>query len=172
VKIFDFGLSKTIDDSMKARDSAGNPMYGYNLTPRTGSLPYMSPEVVERKPYDEKCDVFSFAILLWEMFALKLAFKGFTRYDFLMRVVRQQERPRIGRQWPLCAPLVLKEAWSDDPQKRPPMKRVATLIRGDLNELSHDDSVINRSIHMRNRSAHSAHIRLLLEPDSNKEGES
>ncbi|GKY91120.1 hypothetical protein MPSEU_000084800 [Mayamaea pseudoterrestris] len=166
VKIFDFGLSKSISDDLKAKDKAGNPNYGYNLTPRTGSIPYMSPEIVERKPYDEKCDVFSFAILFWEMLALRHAFRGYTRGDFLTQVVRQHERPRIGRHWPICAPIVLSEAWHNDPRKRPPMKRVATLIRGDLNELSHDNSVTDRSVHMRNRSAHSAHLRLLLDQDS------
>jgi hypothetical protein len=35
------------------------------------------------------------------------------------------------------------------------MKRVAILIRGDLNDMSTDDSVLNRTIHLLNRSSHS-----------------
>jgi len=35
VKIFDFGLSKGLSPSLKAKDSAGREIYGYNLTPRT-----------------------------------------------------------------------------------------------------------------------------------------
>lgn len=163
MKIFDFGLCKAISDDMKAKDKAGKPIYGYNLTPRTGSIPYMGPEIVECQPYDQQSDVFSFAILFWEMMALKNAFKGFSRRDYLIRVVRGKERPSIDRKWPFCAPLVLRDAWNHDPEKRPPMKRVATIIRGNLNELCHDDSVTKRSMHMRNRSQHSAHLRMLLE---------
>jgi hypothetical protein len=38
----------------------------------------MAPEVVAGKPYDYKCDVFSSAILFWEIFSFKPEFKGFT----------------------------------------------------------------------------------------------
>jgi serine/threonine protein kinase len=36
VKIFDFGLCKGLLPSLKARDDKGKPVYGYNLTARTG----------------------------------------------------------------------------------------------------------------------------------------
>lgn len=55
VKIFDFGLSKSFSPAQKARDSLGRAQYGYNLTPRTGSVPFMAPEVADCHPYDEKC---------------------------------------------------------------------------------------------------------------------
>src|SRR3569832_993798 len=74
VKVFDIGLSKSLSPSLKAKDAKGSPVYGYNLTARTGSIPYMAPEVVECQPYDQKCDVFSFAILLWVFLVLFLVF--------------------------------------------------------------------------------------------------
>jgi serine/threonine protein kinase len=166
VKIFDFGLAKSVKEELRAKDSMGRLLHGYNLTPRTGSIPYMAPHVAEGKPYDEKCDVFSFAILFWEILSLKKAFKGFSRRTFLVRVVRQKERPVISKRWPLCAPMILQEAWDDDPTKRPSMKRIAALIRGDLNERSHDDAVTNRTSHMRNRSAHSAHLRMFIDNEA------
>jgi hypothetical protein len=36
VKVFDFGLSKSLCPALKAHDDRGRPVYGYNLTPRTG----------------------------------------------------------------------------------------------------------------------------------------
>ena len=51
--------------------------------------------------------------------------------------------------------LMLPEAWDDDPAKRPDMKRVAILIRGDLNDLTTDDRVLHRTKHLQNRSQHS-----------------
>ena len=44
VKIFDFGLAKGLSPSLKNNDG-----YGYNLTARTGSVPYMAPEVCTGK---------------------------------------------------------------------------------------------------------------------------
>ena len=46
----------------------------FQLTGVTGSLPYMAPEVAATKPYNHKCDIFSFSILLWRIMALKMPF--------------------------------------------------------------------------------------------------
>src|SRR3569832_2182130 len=135
VKVFDFGLSKSLSPALKAKKD-GKEVYGYNLTPRTGSIPFMAPEIAEALPYDEKCDVFSFAILLWEILAMKSAFRTFSRRDYMERVVVHQERPLIYRKWPPLTKLLLKEAWDNDPQKRPDMKRVAAILRGDLNSMT------------------------------------
>lgn len=156
LKIFDFGLCKTLTPALKARDSKGKEIYGFHLTPRTGSVPYLAPEVVECKPYDTQCDVFSFAIMLWEMLSLKLPFDGYSRKEFYLRVVKQNERPVVPPR--SCPPLVriaMREGWDPDPQKRPTMKRMAALIRGDLNELTSDPSIRNRTTHMKDRSKHS-----------------
>ena len=158
VKVFDFGLSRSLSKSLRAKDSRGKHVYGYNLTPRTGSIPYMAPEVVEAEPYDTKCDVFSFSILLWEIMALKLAYKGYTRREFLYRVVRAKERMAIKREWPPLTRLAIQEAWEHDPQKRPNMTRIAEMLRGDMNEMSDKTLVRQRTIHMRDRSMNSFHL--------------
>ena len=49
------------------------------MTGNTGSLRYMAPEVALKKPYNEKADVYSFAIMLWQMARDKVPFKGMTR---------------------------------------------------------------------------------------------
>lgn len=37
VKVFDFGLCKGLSPALRAKDKkTGAPVYGYNLTPRTG----------------------------------------------------------------------------------------------------------------------------------------
>ena len=89
------------------------------------------------------------------MLSLKTAFKGYSRREFLQRVVRNKERHAIYRQWPPLTKLMIQEAWDHDPQKRPDMKRVAVLLRGDLNAMTTDSKVQDRTQHMRERSAHS-----------------
>ena len=83
----------------------------------------------------------SFAFLVWEMLSLKTAFKGYSRRDYLDRVVRRQERPVINRHLPPFTRSLIKEAWDNDPVKRPSMKRVAVLLRGDLNEMTSESKV-------------------------------
>jgi len=38
----------------------------------------MAPEVIEHRPYDEKADVFSFAIVLWELLTCRVPYSEMT----------------------------------------------------------------------------------------------
>jgi hypothetical protein len=53
---------------------------------------------------------------------------------------------------------IVAEAWDKDPKKRPSMKRIGTLIRADLEDMTSDSSVLNRTEHMMNRSGRSNRI--------------
>lgn len=117
----------------------------------------MAPEVVQMKTYDTKCDVFSYAILLWEILALQQSFKGLTPNQFIEKVVINKERLVINKNWPPLTRLMITEAWDDNPQIRPDMKRVAILIRADLNSMTTDETVLRRTTHLNNRSQHSLH---------------
>jgi hypothetical protein len=117
--------------------------------------------VAERKPYDTKVDVYSFAILLWEIFSLKKCFPLISFMNYMERVVNRKERPKIDKKWPALTRTAIQESWEHDPKKRPDMKRVSSMLRGDLNSLSTDEEVINRTKHMRDRSNHSARLRRL-----------
>ncbi|KAF8027047.1 hypothetical protein BT93_E0078 [Corymbia citriodora subsp. variegata] len=59
LKVTDFGLSKIA----LAKDAEG-----YKMTGRTGSYRYMAPEVYRRESYGKSVDVFSFAMIVYEMF--------------------------------------------------------------------------------------------------------
>ena len=150
VKVFDFGLCKSLSPNLKNLQG-----YGYKLTGRAGSFPYMAPEVVRAESYDTKCDVFSFAILLWEILSLKHAFSGMNATKFVNKVVLEEERLAVAKDWPPLTRLMIPEAWQNNPEKRPDMKRCAVLIRGDLNDMTNDDQVLHRTSHMRERSNHS-----------------
>lgn len=161
VKLFDFGLCKSLDRKFK------NPKgYGYNLTAKTGSVPYMAPEIGLGRPYGKEADVFSFAILLWEVLSLTWAFNGYHTNEYLVRVCKGNERLPIRGNWPVVMKMLITEAWDKDPQKRPTMKRIGILVRAFLNDMTEDDSVVNRTQHMMNRSNRS--LRVLM--DGSKRG--
>jgi serine/threonine protein kinase len=54
-KVCDFGSSTTIAQQK-------------TMTGNVGTLTYMSPEVIRHKSYGEKCDVYSFGIIMYEVF--------------------------------------------------------------------------------------------------------
>ena len=60
-----------------------------------GSLRYMAPEVAMFQPYNHKAEIYSFAIVLWEMTHLRRPFETMTSDNFEQRVCQQAERPKI-----------------------------------------------------------------------------
>eukprot|EP00198_Chlamydomonas_reinhardtii_P011501 XP_001700838.1 predicted protein [Chlamydomonas reinhardtii] len=57
VKVADFGLSRIKDHAQLINSRAG----------LEGTVEYAAPEVLRGEPYTEKCDIWSYAILLWEL---------------------------------------------------------------------------------------------------------
>ncbi|KAL4639110.1 hypothetical protein ACB092_03G194900 [Castanea dentata] len=117
VKIIDFGV---------ARLEASNPI---DMTGSTGTLGYMAPEVLENKPYNRKCDVYSFGICLWEIYCCDTPYPNLKFSDLTSSVVYLSMRPDI----PSCCPNSLAEiitrCWHSNPKRRPEMKEVVTMLK-------------------------------------------
>jgi serine/threonine protein kinase len=121
LKLFDFGLVTCVH-SRTASDQT------YEMTGYTGSLRYMAPEVVQRKPYTEKADVYSFGIMLWQMARDKVPFKGFTKDEFIKQVVVNLERPKCDKSWPVGFTTLLKSCWDNDVARRPSFLMIVQAI--------------------------------------------
>ena len=156
VKVFDFGLCKSLDPKLRTKDGR------YKLTARTGSFPYMAPEVALGEPYNTSADVFSFSILLWEILSLKVPFGGgFSPKEHFERVSVCGLRPPITSSWPSLTRSMMRDAWDVNPKKRPDFKKVASLIRADLNHMTEDVQVRRRTMHLNEISSKSLHKHLV-----------
>jgi serine/threonine protein kinase len=147
IKIFDFGLAKELKDTDKNADGT------YNLTETTGSPRYMAPEIANSKPYNATCDVYSFAILFWEMLALKLPYEMYTNKSLIEHVYNGRcSRPTINPTWPSAIKVLLQRAWAQDWKERPPMEQVTAMLKTEAARVRDgDDSGLE---HMRRRSTH------------------
>jgi serine/threonine protein kinase len=112
LKLFDLGLCTAV----RRRQSDET---AYEMTGNTGSLRYMAPEVAMREPYTEKVDVYSWAILVWQMATDQVPFRGLSHETFNLQVVARGERPRIDRTWPRTFQALLQACWEGDPRQRP-----------------------------------------------------
>jgi serine/threonine protein kinase len=64
VKICDLGLSRImLDPPIRDSSSAGTPEW-------------MAPELIRNEPFDEKCDIFSFGVMMWELWTLNRPWEG------------------------------------------------------------------------------------------------
>jgi hypothetical protein len=83
----------------------------------------MAPEVGLDMGYGLPADVYSFSILLWEIFALKKPFaKIKCAAEFNTAVFQKGERPKVGKNWPEELKGVLEDGWSIHSTQRPTMK--------------------------------------------------
>ncbi|KAG6597430.1 Serine/threonine-protein kinase HT1, partial [Cucurbita argyrosperma subsp. argyrosperma] len=116
LKIADFGV---------ARVEAQNPR---DMTGETGTLGYMAPEVLDGKPYNRRCDVYSFGICLWEIYCCDMPYPDLSFADVSSAVVRQNLRPDIPKCCPSSLANVMKKCWDGNPSKRPEMDEVVKML--------------------------------------------
>ena len=87
VVVADFGL---------ARYCAGAS--AMEMTAETGSYRWMAPEVIRHEPYHKPCDVYSFAIVVWELLTYTMPFADQSPVEAAMGVAVRSERPPIPTQ--------------------------------------------------------------------------
>mmetsp|Transcript_18314 Transcript_18314/g.34792 ORF Transcript_18314/g.34792 Transcript_18314/m.34792 type:complete len:165 (+) Transcript_18314:112-606(+) len=98
----------------------------------TGSVRYMAPEVFKGELYNEKCDVYSFTVLLWEMLTCKRPYsKVAVDYDkFVKRVLVIGDRPSLPRAWSKrLREDLFKFGWHTDVSKRLGIRKVENILR-------------------------------------------
>jgi len=134
VKLFDFGLAKELDPSLKCGISEL-----YELSGNTGSLRYMSPEVARSEPYNLSADVYSFGLLLWQICSLDLPYDGMNRQDHAELVVHGNERPQLDSSWSTPLRILIKRAWENDPLVRPSMDSIYKILRREICALRDGD---------------------------------
>lgn len=114
----------------------------YNLSHMTGTLRYMAPEVFqEGKSYNERCDVYSFAILLWQMIVLEQPFRNMNDEKTFVKIVFEKHgRPELKKVHSPRSRALLKKSWHAVPSERPSMKEICSEMRRMIMEIEFDES--------------------------------
>ena len=89
VKLLDFGLAKVNPTTRTADDALTVTRAGTVM----GTPAYMSPEQASGAPADERCDIFSFGAVLYEMLSGRRAFGGQSQASTLAAVLRDDPAP-------------------------------------------------------------------------------
>ena len=82
------------------------------------------------KPYNSKCDVYSFGILFWQMHAAKTPLELYGMKSLKSRVWEgEQKRPYVQEAWPVPIKSVMRRAWAADPKEHPSFQQISTILR-------------------------------------------
>ncbi|KAJ6821299.1 serine/threonine-protein kinase HT1-like [Iris pallida] len=122
VKLVDLGL---------AREETLTEM----MTAETGTYRWMAPELYstvtlrqgEKKHYNHKVDVYSFAIVLWELLHNKLPFEGMSNLQAAYAAAFKNARPSADG-LPEELALILTSCWKEDPNSRPNFSQIIQML--------------------------------------------
>ena len=110
VKIGDFGISKILSSKSKANTIIGTPCY-------------ISPELCEGKPYNQKSDIWALGCVLYELATLKRAFEASNLPALVLKIMKANFNPISERYSEDFKKLVLSMLHLD-PAKRPSLARI------------------------------------------------
>ncbi|KAJ6930797.1 serine/threonine-protein kinaseY46-like isoform X1 [Populus alba x Populus x berolinensis] len=120
VKVADFGVARFQNQ-------------GGVMTAETGTYRWMAPEVINHQPYDQKADIFSFAIVLWELVTAKIPYDSMTPLQAALGV-RQGLRPDLPHSAHPKLLDLMQRCWETVPDRRPSFSEITVELQTLLQE--------------------------------------
>ncbi|KAJ0768837.1 putative protein kinase TKL-CTR1-DRK-2 family [Helianthus annuus] len=125
VKVCDFGMSRMKHHTfLSSKSTAGTPEW-------------MAPEVLRNEPSNEKCDVYSFGVILWELATLRIPWTEMNSMQVVGAVGFQFRHLDIPEHVDPAAAQIILDCWRLEPQSRPSFKEIISQLRS-LRHLSTD----------------------------------
>src|SRR5712692_1154091 len=122
VKVLDFGLAKLTERSPATIDTEAATRVLAKTNPGMvlGTVQYMSPEQARGLPVDERTDIWSLGVVLYEMSAGCVPFEGETTTDVILSVVEREPPPlaRYSREVPAELERIINKALRKNKEER------------------------------------------------------
>ena len=135
VMVLDFGLAKLRERLDGPDDETRVPTESLTGEGKImGTVAYMSPEQAEGKPVDQRTDIFSLGIMLYEMSTGERPFRGDTKMSILTSIIRDTPPPvtDLKVDLPRHVGRIIKHCLEKDPDRR---FQSAKDLRNELDEL-------------------------------------
>ncbi|KAG5155942.1 hypothetical protein JHK82_013911 [Glycine max] len=117
VKVCDFGLSRMKHSTfLSSRSTAG-------------TAEWMAPEVLRNELSDEKCDVFSYGVILWELSTLQQPWGGMNPMQVVGAVGFQHRRLDIPDNVDPAIADIIRQCWQTDPKLRPTFAEIMAALK-------------------------------------------
>ncbi|XP_055364123.1 serine/threonine-protein kinase Nek1 isoform X2 [Betta splendens] len=111
VQLGDFGIARVLNSTVElARTCIGTPYY-------------LSPEICENKPYNNKSDVWALGCVLYEMCTLKHAFEAGNMKNLVLKIIRGSYPP-VSVHYSQELRFLLAKLFKRDPRERPSVNSI------------------------------------------------
>uniref|UniRef100_A0A673X834 Scaffold protein ILK n=1 Tax=Salmo trutta TaxID=8032 RepID=A0A673X834_SALTR len=123
--------SVMIDEDMTARISMSDVKFSFQCPGRMYSPAWVAPEALQKKPEEinrRSADMWSFAVLLWELVTREVPFADLSNMEIGMKVALEGLRPTIppGISPHICK--LMKICMNEDPAKRPKFDMIVPIL--------------------------------------------
>ena len=112
VKIADLGISTVLHSPELAKTQIGTPFY-------------VAPEVWKKNPYNQKCDIWSLGVILYEMMTFSVPFTGHSTNEIAHNIVSGRYSNPTGYSRDLL--FILHELLQVDPAQRPSILKLRSM---------------------------------------------
>ena len=111
IKISDFGTSRQWSEHSTKMSFAG-------------TVAWMPPEVIRNEPCNEKVDIWSFGVCVWELLTCELPYKNVDSSAIIWGVGSNSLQLPIPSTCPDGFKLLIKQCWSSKPRNRPSFRHI------------------------------------------------
>lgn len=118
LKITDFGLAKL----RPQKDQQETEMF--TMTGETGSYRFMAPEVFRHESYNETVDVYSFAMIFYNLLAGHSPWPTMNGVKAVKAAALEGSRPAMPRHWDTDLSNLIKQCWDENPNSRPSFSQI------------------------------------------------
>nr|XP_014353003.1 PREDICTED: integrin-linked protein kinase [Latimeria chalumnae] len=120
-----------IDEDMTARISMADVKFSFQCPGRMYAPAWVAPEALQKKPEEinrRSSDMWSFAVLLWELVTREVPFADLSNMEIGMKVALEGLRPTIppGISPHICK--LMKICMNEDPAKRPKFDMIVPIL--------------------------------------------
>ncbi|XP_029348752.1 serine/threonine-protein kinase Nek5 isoform X2 [Echeneis naucrates] len=110
-KLGDFGIARMLNNTMEmARTCVGTPSY-------------LSPEICENRPYNNKTDIWSLGCVLYELCSLRHPFEGSSLRQLVSKICRGRFTP-VSNRYSFDLRLLITQLFKVNPRDRPSVSSV------------------------------------------------
>ena len=114
----------------------------------------MAPEVALSESYTLSADIYSFAILFWEILTYEKAFGRMPSEEHREKVVKKGERPRIDRHWSKSLVRLLESCWARNQANRPRARDVYKSLKEEIFQTYEKEFTGNRPDSLRHSDSY------------------
>ncbi len=120
----------------RVTESSGASNHGnLEMTSNLGTTAWCAPELFtagNTARYSVKVDVYSFGMVLWELWEKRRPFDNLSSRFDIMDAVREGKRPRISDNCPPAFRSLIERCWESEPSRRPMFKYIVKYLKEEL----------------------------------------